>query len=127
MIGGQAFPIKHRPTAERSPSSKLIEQPGAPNFTGWRQMKHACGENPSRVFQGTRLDTIWAFRAVYNEARLLKERQDKACTAVEAGQWIKESYYVEAARYLNGRVAKHGEFPMAGGGYADVGRRCDIG
>jgi hypothetical protein len=67
--GGQAFPIKLRPTTERSSSSKLIEQPGAPNTTGWRQIKqvvtpilavafcllvapftarHACGENPSR-------------------------------------------------------------------------------
>jgi len=86
-IGGQAFVIKLRSTSERSPSSKLVEEPGSPNSTGWRQMKHACGENPSRVYSGSRLDTIWAFRAAYNEARQLVEQQDKYCAAAEAGHW----------------------------------------
>ena len=46
-IGGQAFPIKLRPTAERSPSSMIIEPPYSLNgsdfkYTGpprWRHMK----------------------------------------------------------------------------------------
>ena len=37
--GGQAFVIKLRSTTERSPSSRLVEEPGSPNSTGWRQMK----------------------------------------------------------------------------------------
>ncbi|KAF8962217.1 hypothetical protein BDZ97DRAFT_1920686 [Flammula alnicola] len=56
-IGGQAFTIKLRPTAERSSSSMALELPHMLNGTHvdpllpprWRQMKHACGENPSRV------------------------------------------------------------------------------
>ncbi|KAF8500595.1 carbohydrate esterase family 9 protein [Hysterangium stoloniferum] len=86
-IGGQAFPIKLRTTTERSPSSKLIEQPGSPTSTGWRQMKHACGENPSRLYKGTRMDTMWAFRAAYNKARTLVHRQDKFCSAAKQGHW----------------------------------------
>lgn len=46
-IGGQAFPIKLRPTAERSPTSMLIELPYTLNGTDvdpslpprWRHMK----------------------------------------------------------------------------------------
>ena len=46
-IGGQAFPIKLRPTAERSPSSMVLEPPHSLNgseiqYTGpprWRHMK----------------------------------------------------------------------------------------
>lgn len=38
-IGGQAFPIKLRPTSQRSTTSLLVEVPGSPNSTGWRQMK----------------------------------------------------------------------------------------
>ena len=46
-IGGQAFPIKLRPTAERSPSSMVLEPPYSLNgsdykYTGpprWRHMK----------------------------------------------------------------------------------------
>ncbi|GJJ16001.1 hypothetical protein Clacol_010280 [Clathrus columnatus] len=86
-IGGQAFPIKLRPTHERSTSSMLVEVPGSRNSTGWRQMKHACGENPSRVYSGTRMDTIWAFREAYNNARSLVEKQDKFCSAVVNRDW----------------------------------------
>jgi hypothetical protein len=53
-IGGQAFTIKLRPTKERSTSSLVLEPPfgvnGTDDYTSrprWRQMKHACGENPS--------------------------------------------------------------------------------
>ena len=50
-IGGQAFAIKTRPTAENSPSSMVIELPFHYNGSAydpprWRQMKYACGENP---------------------------------------------------------------------------------
>ncbi|CAK5272162.1 unnamed protein product [Mycena citricolor] len=94
-IGGQAFVIKLRPTAERSSSAMLLEPPFTLNGTfvdptkrpRWRQMKHACGENPSRVYSGTRMDTQWAFRQAYETARLIKEKQDAFCTKAEAGLW----------------------------------------
>ncbi|KAJ7484418.1 carbohydrate esterase family 9 protein [Mycena latifolia] len=94
-IGGQAFVIKLRPTAERSSSAMLLEPPFSINGTHvdpfqrprWRQMKHACGENPSRRYSGTRMDTQWAFRQGYNTARILKEKQDAYCAKALAGQW----------------------------------------
>ncbi|KAL0573283.1 hypothetical protein V5O48_008666 [Marasmius crinis-equi] len=85
-IGGQAFPIKLRPTSEKSTSSMLLESPfESPSH--WRHLKQACGENPSRVYSGTRMDTIWSFRAAYEEARKLKEKQDEYCQKVKAGRW----------------------------------------
>ncbi|KAJ3975274.1 hypothetical protein EV361DRAFT_524556 [Lentinula raphanica] len=94
-IGGQAFIIKLRPTAERSPSSMLLEPPFTFNGSGieevqpprWRQLKQACGENPSRVYSGTRMDTIWAYRQGYEEARKLKTKQDAYCAKALTGQW----------------------------------------
>ncbi|KAJ7731104.1 hypothetical protein DFH07DRAFT_1065777 [Mycena maculata] len=94
-IGGQAFVIKLRPTAERSSSAMLLEPPYSLNGTyvdpaqrpRWRQMKHACGENPSRVYSGTRMDTQWAFRQGYEAARIIKEKQDAYCVKALKGQW----------------------------------------
>lgn len=95
MPGGQAFVIKLRPTAERSPSSMVLEPPfsfnstsvGAPIPYHWRHMKHACGENPSRVYGFTRMDTQWSFRKSYDEARKILEKQDDYCLKAEAGLW----------------------------------------
>ncbi|KAJ7089249.1 carbohydrate esterase family 9 protein [Mycena belliarum] len=94
-IGGQAYVIKLRPTAERSASAMLLEPPFSINDTHvnpfqrprWRQMKHACGENPSRVYSGTRMDTQWSFRKAYNTARILKEKQDAYCEKALTGRW----------------------------------------
>ncbi|KAI9569587.1 composite domain of metallo-dependent hydrolase [Boletus coccyginus] len=94
-IGGQAFVIKLRPTEERSPTSMLLEPPYTINDTRvdptlpprWRQMKHACGENPSRVYGNSRMDTFWAFREAYDTARKIKESQDAYCTKALAGEW----------------------------------------
>ncbi|TDL19418.1 carbohydrate esterase family 9 protein [Rickenella mellea] len=94
-MGGQAFVIKLRPTAERSPTSMLLEPPYNLNSSKtvsnspprWRHMKHACGENPSRVFGQTRMDTFWEFRQAYNKAKKIKDSQDTYCTKARAGQW----------------------------------------
>ncbi|KAH7876489.1 carbohydrate esterase family 9 protein [Lentinula edodes] len=94
-IGGQAFVIKLRPTEERSPSSMLLEPPFTFNGSGieevqpprWRQLKQACGENPSRFYSGTRMDTIWAYRQGYEEARKLKVKQDAYCEKAATKQW----------------------------------------
>lgn len=120
-IGGQAFVIKLRPTAERSPSSMLLEPPYTINNTQvdptlrprWRQMKHACGENPSRVYGNTRLDTLWAFRQAYDEARNFKEKQDDYCAKVFTGRWdglgdFPQDLRLEAlVDVLRGRVKVH--------------------
>ncbi|KAJ6469475.1 hypothetical protein C8R45DRAFT_1055168 [Mycena sanguinolenta] len=117
-IGGQAFVIKLRPTAERSSSAMLLEPPFSLNGTHvdpfqrprWRQMKHACGENPSRVYSGTRMDTQWAFRQAYDTARIIKDKQDAYCSKALAGKWSNLGDFPEDLQWealvdvLRGRV-----------------------
>ncbi|KAG1827620.1 uncharacterized protein BJ212DRAFT_1256353 [Suillus subaureus] len=94
-IGGQAFIMKLRPTAERSTSSMLLEPPYTLNGSHfdhsltprWRHMKHACGENPSSAYGITRLDSGWNFRAAYNHARKLRDVQDAFCAKAESDSW----------------------------------------
>ncbi|KAL5631170.1 hypothetical protein ACGC1H_006866 [Rhizoctonia solani] len=102
-IGGQAFVVKIRKTKHGGPSSMVLEPPATLHVNGtrgeadgvrWRHMKHACGENPSRVYQQTRMDSIWEFRKAYNSAREVKQKQDEFCDRAEAGavDWSKESF-----------------------------------
>ncbi|KAJ3872228.1 hypothetical protein F5051DRAFT_163797 [Lentinula edodes] len=73
----------------------LLEPPFTFNGSGieevqpprWRQLKQACGENPSRFYSGTRMDTIWAYRQGYEEARKLKVKQDAYCEKAATKQW----------------------------------------
>ncbi|EIW82933.1 composite domain of metallo-dependent hydrolase [Coniophora puteana RWD-64-598 SS2] len=120
-IGGQAFPIKLRPTAERTPTSMLLEAPYSINDTRvdptapprWRHMKYACGENPMRVYGNTRMDNIWAFREAHNTARQLKEKQDAYCSKALAGQWQGLGEFPDDLQWealvdvLRGRVKVH--------------------
>ncbi|KAJ6570161.1 carbohydrate esterase family 9 protein [Mycena vulgaris] len=94
-IGGQAFVIKLRKTAERSSTSMVLEPPYTANSSfpdptrppRWRHMKHACGENPSGWYDNTRMDTIWAFREAYNKASQIKKQQDEYCSKALANEW----------------------------------------
>ncbi|KAH9001980.1 carbohydrate esterase family 9 protein [Lactarius hatsudake] len=116
-IGGQAFTIKLRKTAERSPTAMLLEPPYQLNGTypasgvvPWRQMKHACGENPSRVYRATRMDTFWAFRQAYDRARQIKKEQDAYCEQAFSGRWSDLGEFPEDLQWealvdvLRGRV-----------------------
>ncbi|KAI0085136.1 carbohydrate esterase family 9 protein [Irpex rosettiformis] len=119
-IGGQGITIKLRKTAERSPTAMLLEAPyhlntSFPKPDGplrWRQMKHACGENPSSYYGNTRMDTVWAFRKAYDTARQIKLQQDAYCAKVEAGKFneITDKPYPEDLQWealvdvLRGRV-----------------------
>ncbi|KAI5480118.1 hypothetical protein MNV49_001778 [Pseudohyphozyma bogoriensis] len=88
--GGQAFAIKLRETAEKTPDSKVLEmpyhipsphqvkrRPGDP--PRWRHMKAACGENIRRVYGQVRMDLAWNFRKSFEEARKIKVKQDEYC------------------------------------------------
>ncbi|KAI0777456.1 carbohydrate esterase family 9 protein [Trametes elegans] len=94
-IGGQGIVIKLRPSTDRSPTGLLLENPYETNTTvhdplkyfRYRQMKHACGENPDRVYSGTRMDTAWAFRQAYDKARQIKQSQDDFCAKATKGDW----------------------------------------
>ncbi|KAJ7105170.1 hypothetical protein C8R44DRAFT_715403 [Mycena epipterygia] len=115
-IGGQAFLIKLRPTAERSASAMILEPPLTLGLNvsdarpKWRHMKHACGENPSRVYSQTRMDSAWEFRRAYNEARKIKDAQDGFCAAAEQGLWDGKAPFPESLQWeslvdvLRGRV-----------------------
>ncbi|WRT68226.1 uncharacterized protein IL334_005202 [Kwoniella shivajii] len=86
-IGGQAFPFKPRWTAENTPQSMLVEPAWKiDNGTwarthSWRHIKHACGENPKRVYSQTRMDNAYDFRQAYTHGKELKDKQDRWCTS----------------------------------------------
>ncbi|KJA29058.1 hypothetical protein HYPSUDRAFT_211640 [Hypholoma sublateritium FD-334 SS-4] len=94
-IGGQAIVIKLRATSERSATAMVLEPPYTNNASfpdpnlplRWRHIKHACGENPSDVYQGTRMDTFWDFRQGYNTAKKIKEEQDAYCARALNEDW----------------------------------------
>ncbi|KAG7441138.1 carbohydrate esterase family 9 protein [Guyanagaster necrorhizus] len=120
-IGGQGFVIKLRPTEEKTPSSMLLEPPFSLNGSyvnpslppRWRQMKQACGENPSRVYEGSRMDTIWAFRQAYDMARTIRDKQDAYCIKALASQWSGLGDFPDSLQWealvdvLRGRVKIH--------------------
>ncbi|KAI0653864.1 carbohydrate esterase family 9 protein [Cubamyces menziesii] len=117
-IGGQGAVIKLRPPTDRSPTGMLLESPYETNssvydrhaYFRYRQMKHACGENPDRVYSGTRMDTIWAFRQAYEKARQIKQAQDDFCAKAVRGEWTGLGEYPEELQWealvdvLRGRV-----------------------
>ncbi|ORY35366.1 hypothetical protein BCR39DRAFT_509101 [Naematelia encephala] len=86
-IGGQAFVFKPRWTYENTPQAMQVDPPfvigsddgGWERTESWRHIKHACGENPSRVFGNTRMDSAHDFRRAYDEGRQLKLAQDRWC------------------------------------------------
>ncbi|KAI6000811.1 hypothetical protein EDD15DRAFT_2362285 [Pisolithus albus] len=121
-IGGQAFTIKLRVTKERSSSSMLVAPPYGLNGSTidysipplWRHMKHACGENPSKSFGGVRMDTVWAYRTLYDKGRQLKEKQDDYCAKVlngtateELGPFPDDLQYEAVVDTLRGKVKVH--------------------
>ncbi|KAJ7594051.1 hypothetical protein C8J56DRAFT_853905 [Mycena floridula] len=115
-IGGQAVLIKLRSPADRSVSSRVLEAPRGmftnttkENYIPWRHMKHACGENPRRVYSETRLDAAWNFRKAYKQALDIKNAQDEFCAKVElahsSGSWGQ----VDA--FIWDQSADQGKFP----------------
>ncbi|ORX38692.1 hypothetical protein BD324DRAFT_621954 [Kockovaella imperatae] len=86
-IGGTAYTFKPRWTAENTPASMQVEPPylmknGSWERTNaWRHIKHACGENPHRVYKNSRLDSAYDFRRAYTEGQNLKDKQDRWCAS----------------------------------------------
>ncbi|KAI0778058.1 carbohydrate esterase family 9 protein [Trametes elegans] len=117
-IGGQGIIIKLRRPMDRSPTGLLLENPYETNRSvydpsvafRYRQMKHACGENPDNWYGFTRMDTAWAFREAYEKARKIKRAQDEYCAKAVSGQWAGLGEYPEDLQWealvdvLRGRV-----------------------
>ncbi|TFY65180.1 hypothetical protein EVJ58_g2133 [Rhodofomes roseus] len=120
-IGGQGVVIKLRPTDARTPTGLMLESPWEINGTvydpslslRWRQMKHACGENPSRVYGFTRMDTTWSFRQAYETARKIMVSQDEYCAKATSGEWSGLGAFPDDLQWealvdvLRGRVKVH--------------------
>ncbi|KAI5115486.1 hypothetical protein M0805_007780 [Coniferiporia weirii] len=108
-IGGQAFAIKMRPTSERTPTAMLLEPPFGLNgssvdyskkpSTGMRVITQRTGENPSRVYSQTRMDTAWDFRKVYNKAKEIKDAQDAFCEKALKGEWDGQAKFPEELQW----------------------------
>ncbi|KAI0307234.1 hypothetical protein B0F90DRAFT_1686479 [Multifurca ochricompacta] len=105
-IGGQAFMLKLRKTAERSAISMVIEPPQDVNGSHlnpsdpprWRYLKQAVGENVD--LYGNRMDIMWAYRQAYKKASQIKTAQDAYCTKAEAGLWNTiDSSFPESFQY----------------------------
>ena len=68
------------------------------------------GENPSRVYSMTRMDSGWNFRNAYNEAKKIKVAQDEFCMKAEKGEWHELGKFPESLQWealvdvLRGRV-----------------------
>ncbi|KAG6841872.1 hypothetical protein C0991_005602 [Blastosporella zonata] len=128
-IGGQAFVIKLRPTAERSSSSMLLEPPYSLNNSDTKHLsrpRHACGENPSTTRQvpspyvplthfqvAYTLVLEWTRFGHLDKARNIKDTQDKYCAKVLSHQWDDLGEYPEDLQWealvdvLRGRVKVH--------------------
>ncbi|ODN78842.1 hypothetical protein L202_04386 [Cryptococcus amylolentus CBS 6039] len=87
-IGGQAAVFKPRWTNENTPQSMQLEPPFVIDTAGngalkrtkaWRHIKHACGENPARVYGANRMDAAYDFRKAYAEGKKIKDEQDRWC------------------------------------------------
>ncbi|KAI9064852.1 composite domain of metallo-dependent hydrolase [Trametes sanguinea] len=118
VIGGQAFMVKLRKTSQRTPTSMLVEPPFTLNDSPpdpnlpfrWRYLWQSCGESV-RAY-GNRMDTIWALRSAYAEARTVRDAQDAFCAQAESGLWdaVAGQSYPEDLRWdalvdvLRGRV-----------------------
>lgn len=50
-----------------------------------RCFRQACGENLRHY--GNRMDSAWALRSAYEQARKIKTTQDDYCLKAEAGLW----------------------------------------
>ncbi|KAL7282640.1 hypothetical protein ACG7TL_004113 [Trametes sanguinea] len=93
VIGGQAFILKLRKTSQRTPTSMLVDPPFTLNDSApdpnlpfrWRYLWQSCGESVRGY--GNRMDTVWALRSAYAEARTVRDAQDAFCSKAESGLW----------------------------------------
>ncbi|KIW03433.1 uncharacterized protein PV09_05203 [Verruconis gallopava] len=89
IMGGEAYAVKNVLRAgkdgEENVEEMLLEY-GVADEDRRRYMKMACGENPRRVYDHTRMGNAWIFRKHLQRAHELKEQQDAWCLAAEAAR-----------------------------------------
>lgn len=62
-----------------------------------QQTKHAMGENPSRVWGQTRMDSLYDMREIYGQARSTMVAQNEWCELAEAGNYQDLKNYPESS------------------------------
>jgi imidazolonepropionase-like amidohydrolase len=87
IMGGEGFVVKNlEKSGEHSEwiiEDMLLEY-GLPQASRRRYMKMACGENPSRVYDHTRMGNAWILRKHLSRAKELMQQQDEWCLTAAA-------------------------------------------
>ncbi|TGO87835.1 hypothetical protein BPOR_0200g00040 [Botrytis porri] len=87
IIGGEGILVKNfvpgSETGEEVVEEVLFEH-GVPIEERRRYMKMACGENPTNVYDHTRMGNAWLFREQMTRGKELIEKQDSWCLSAAA-------------------------------------------
>lgn len=82
IMGGEGILVKNiaRSGENSEPVvEEILLEHGLPKEQRRRYMKIACGENPKRTYQHTRMGNAWIFRKQMTKAKELMEKQDEQC------------------------------------------------
>lgn len=89
IMGGEAFPVKNYMEpgefGEEVVEDLLLEH-GIDAKQRKRYLKMACGENPRRVYDHTRMGNAWIFRKQMTRAQAFLEKQNTWCLSAAAAQ-----------------------------------------
>ncbi|ESZ90644.1 hypothetical protein SBOR_8978 [Sclerotinia borealis F-4128] len=89
IIGGEGILVKNfvlgGETGEEVVEDVLLEH-GIPTQERRRYMKMACGENPTTVYEHTRMGNAWLFRKQMTRAKELMAKQDAWCLSAAAAR-----------------------------------------
>ena len=89
IMGGEAYPVKNilrsGPDGEEVVEEMLLEH-GIPQLERRRYMKMACGENPKRVYDHTRMGNAWKLREQMAKGKDLQAKQDSWCVSAAAAR-----------------------------------------
>ena len=110
IMGGEAYPVKNvfrdGQDGEEVVEDLLLEH-GIPHLDRRRYMKMACGENPSGVYDHTRMGNAWKLREQMAKGKDMKAKQDDWCLSAAAakeagdaillGELVKSGYPEELA------------------------------
>ena len=89
IMGGEAYLVKNFLRSGKDGEEvveELLLEHGIPTSDRRRYMKMACGENPRRVYDHTRMGNAWIFRHHMERAKELLEKQDSWCLSAAAAQ-----------------------------------------
>ncbi|GKZ36169.1 hypothetical protein AbraIFM66950_007076 [Aspergillus brasiliensis] len=112
IVGGEAYPVKNLPFPGEDGEpviEELLLEHGIPEPDRQRYLKMACGENPKRVYQHTRMGLAWLLREKLAEAREVEQRQADWCR----GALDIEHTRFDRARHISGFLDRHGRRPKA--------------